>query len=355
MQGDNGFVTEDKTVFIPSKKDKKISAGGAELLENMAIPTIKVNPLDKSINTVSGDGVKLFIDYMPASPTDVANLRTMDVLRVEVYDYPKDPRFLGATHAVNYVLVQYEYGGYTKAQGHQRFVNELGSYGVNSKLVYKKWTYDLAGGFSYTRGRHNGNRTLTRYGFRQGEVLQKQETVGSFNESRNGYGTLRAVYKGTNSIISNSVGVSGSNIPVNRNSMLTSYIPPSFAENGMDVSSLHSSNTGVSWDGYYSFTLNNGYSLVLNPSAAHGYVNNRNKYMYAEDSEVVNDAEDKGWNYGVFATLRKQLNQHSFAVSASVQADGNVVRYYGNNPSSVHTSELSSQLRLSANLQFSKF
>ena len=324
MQGDNGFVTEDKTVFIPSKKDKKISAGGAELLENMAIPTIKVNPLDKSINTVSGDGVKLFIDYMPASPTDVANLRTMDVLR-------------------------------TKAQGHQRFVNELGSYGVNSKLVYKKWTYDLAGGFSYTRGRHNGNRTLTRYGFRQGEVLQKQETVGSFNESRNGYGTLRAVYKGTNSIISNSVGVSGSNIPVNRNSMLTSYIPPSFAENGMDVSSLHSSNTGVSWDGYYSFTLNNGYSLVLNPSAAYGYVNNRNKYMYAEDSEVVNDAEDKGWNYGVFATLRKQLNQHSFAVSASVQADGNVVRYYGNNPSSVHTSELSSQLRLSANLQFSKF
>lgn len=82
VQGDNGFVTEDKTAFIPSKKDKKISAGGAELLENMAIPTIKVNPADKSISTVSGDGVRLFIDYMPASPTDVANLRTMDVLRV---------------------------------------------------------------------------------------------------------------------------------------------------------------------------------------------------------------------------------------------------------------------------------
>lgn len=134
VSANNQYVTDEKTVFVPTKRDKKTAHGGASLIQAMGIASLNFDPVNESISMTSGESVTKFIDYVPATDQDIANLRPMDVLRVELFDYPQDPRFRGAAHALNFVMVKYEYGGYTKLDGEQRVVNNKGNYNLSSKF-----------------------------------------------------------------------------------------------------------------------------------------------------------------------------------------------------------------------------
>ena len=174
-----GFITEDKTIFLPTSREKNASHGGVDLIQAMGIPTLNVNPITKAITFGSGGDVSAFIDYQPADMKDLENLRPQDVKRIEVYESPDDPRFLGARYAINYIMVKYEYGGYTKGNASQSFVNNYGSYSLNSKLSYKKMTYDLSGGFNYSSSKHSGIRQQSVYRFPEETIIRDKESVGS--------------------------------------------------------------------------------------------------------------------------------------------------------------------------------
>ena len=119
VTADNRFMSTEKETYIPTGQNKKISADGTSLLQNIGITTLNVSALEGTISTIGGEAVSTFIDFRPASRTDVRNIRAEDVKRVEVYDFPSDPRFGGAKHVVNFVMEKYEFGGYTKLDGSQ--------------------------------------------------------------------------------------------------------------------------------------------------------------------------------------------------------------------------------------------
>ena len=54
VKSDSRYIDGDKSVFIPSKREKNAAHGGQALLLSMAIPTIVVNPIDNSITSNSG-------------------------------------------------------------------------------------------------------------------------------------------------------------------------------------------------------------------------------------------------------------------------------------------------------------
>lgn len=353
VKGDSRYVTDEKTVFLPTKRDKKISAGGVELLNALAMPTIKVNPADNSVQTVTGEGVTFYIDYVPATMQDVQNIRTMDVVRVEVFDYPKDPVFMGAGHVINYVLVKYEYGGYTKLSANQRFGMNEGNYGVASKFAVKKMTFDLAGGFDYYNTNNMYSNSQTWYKFAEGDLTREQTTTDARQSRRSGYATLRAIYRTDKSTISNTFGFAGTNAPGNYTNLLTTYTPPLY-DVGNAMTRTGRSTFSLSWKGFYQWLFNNGYSLVITPGAAYSRYNNKSSYLYNTDNKVINNALDKSWNYEVYVEGQKQVRSHSFGLAASTNVQGNVIRYTGTTPSSVHTSQIISQLRFIANLKFYK-
>ena len=87
----------------------------------MALADLYVDPMTKSVTTASGNSVEFFIDMQPATQAEVEMLRTTDIQTIEYLEAPSDPRFHGARYAVNYVLVKYDYGGYTSLSGQQPF------------------------------------------------------------------------------------------------------------------------------------------------------------------------------------------------------------------------------------------
>ena len=197
VEADRQYIDSDKSVFIPFRREKSAANSGQSLLMHLALPNISVDPISGSVSTLSGERVSFFIDFAPASSREVSELRPQDVKRVEVYDSPADPRFEGARHVVNFIMVRYEYGGYTRAQVSQNLPVVEGGYGLSSKFSYGRMTYDFSSGYCILDSDHTGERTETAFDFDEGTVVRSRRTDGNHINYQNAYATFRARYAPT--------------------------------------------------------------------------------------------------------------------------------------------------------------
>lgn len=352
VEGDMQYIDNKKTTFIPATKVKKISAGGIALLKNIAIPSINVSPIDNSIKTISGEGVATFIDYLPASQNELENLRSMEVLRVEVYDYPKDPRFNGARYVVNFILRKYEYGGYTTLSGNQRFVDEQGAYNLSSKFAYKKMTYDVAIRGAYQDSKHVGGHSITNYEFPDEKVTREENTETGASKVRMLTSTFRAVYQTSKTVISNTIGLSSSRQPdcfrIDRTDFSSSLYT-----SGQTATNTDARNFSPTWNGTYQFFLPKNYSLVVNPSVSYGDISQEYAYK-SGDNLIQNDVDESAWNYGISLTLQKRINQHAISFSLNGSGKNNELEYTGTTPTKVMTKQYNGSAGIDFNLGFNK-
>ena len=131
-------LTNRGVEYIPSSATDAIS-----LLLMMNIPLLDITPGNMSVKDYTGKDVAMFIDYKAATEADLQGLRTEDVLRIEVLQYPEDPRFGGQFNVINFVMRKYEWGGYTKLSANGTTLNiDRGDGILYSKFVNNNWTFD---------------------------------------------------------------------------------------------------------------------------------------------------------------------------------------------------------------------
>ena len=123
VQADRMYMTVNKVSYTPSKQQRNASANGTMLLQQLAIPQLTVDALAGTVTMNTGEPIAFFIDGVPATENDVADMNTRDVIRVEILDYPTDPKFRNSAHVVNYIMQKYEYGGYTKLNTTEMFLS----------------------------------------------------------------------------------------------------------------------------------------------------------------------------------------------------------------------------------------
>ncbi len=172
VEANQQTISASVSTYYPTSKQKNASQNGTDLLNRMAIPQLALGN-GTTINTVGNRPVVVFIDWLPATSDDLKNMRTTDVKKVDYYDYPSDPRFLGNDHVVHFIMKKYEYGGYLKILGSERFIANDGQLNLFGKFQFKRFTFDMGLGASYSKSTHDFTESAETYRLPQKDGSEK--------------------------------------------------------------------------------------------------------------------------------------------------------------------------------------
>ena len=315
VQGRTQRVIKNGVEYIPEKKLKKAATDATSLLMHMNIPQLNISPGTAEIKTFTGKSVALFIDFMPASEEELKGLRPEDVVRVEILEYPDDPRFNSQPNVVNFIMRQYEWGGYTKLTASGTTLNTDRLYGtVYSKFAYKNWTFDASAGGSID---HNDRfSSYSRETFRDFYIGERHfDELTRTSHSGDGYllkdnnqwASLRTVYNNNFASISHTLSFNRSANPLTRDNSDVSFsdpiLPSSEAKSYMSGQSISPYIRG-----YYYFKLPKANSLSASWSFGYGSSRRNSEYRLADLAPVINNNREKVYSPTANLTYSKKFS-----------------------------------------------
>lgn len=317
VEGRTQKVVQNGIEYIPGKKMKKMAIDAFGLLYNMQIPQLTISPIDHSIKSATGDGVSLFIDFVPATEQDLQSLRPEDVLRVEVLEYPQDARFKSEARVVNFIMRKYEWGGYTKITATGRTLNDdFVSGSVYEKFKYKRWSFDASASSygvwqnTYRSTQDDVFKDFMFNGNRCDMVSRTSSTTDYYAKTDNEQASLRAAWSGNSSYISHSVSFSRSGNPDQRKNLAVSFsddLLPS--TDAIDVASSQSISCAIS--GYYQFVLPNGNFINADWSFAHSGNKQYSDYTLGNMPSIKNGNSEKTYSPNFTLYYSKNLGHNN--------------------------------------------
>ena len=317
VEARNQRLGAEVSTYIPTAKQKDAAQTAADLLNRMAIPQLRISPNDE-IKDLAGKSVDVFIDFLPATKQDMEGMRMQDVKKVEYYDFPTDPRFLGKAHVVNFVMQKYEYGGYVKVYGWETTSN-AGQASVYGKLQYKRMTFDVAGGAFYLNEKHAGSDIYEPFRLPQADGSLKTFERNSIQESSKWrdhtyWPTFKALYSTDKITIQNVVGADFNRSPINEQSGFILYSPDVSPQADYYNNSTNRVNS-LSYNGYWNFILSDKNSITFSPAYAYSHTNTGSRYVEDGKGEYENAANDDSHQFKADLTFT-----HSFGKWGSLNA-----------------------------------
>lgn len=299
VEGRTQRVVSDGVEYRPGKKMKKAALNAISLLDRMQVPQLVVSPEDGSVTTIAGHGVRLFIDYRPASEEDVKGLRTEDVLRVEVLNTPSDPRFGGATDVVNFIMVKYEYGGYTTLSAQGRLICDRNVFGgVYDKFIYRDWSFTaVATGQGIWSDRSRGDETetfrdFTYGGSHIGELERTERRYDTYTKSNSQNAMLRAVWQKGKSYVLHDVRYGRSATPSDRENSSVRFGSPVLPD-AASRTDAGSRSLSARVGGYYFFALPSDNTIEVDWAYRHSSNRQDRDYRLGSLDPISNDASEK--------------------------------------------------------------
>lgn len=295
VEADNSHLYADRSVYIPTTRQKNASQTGADLLSHMAIPQLGMIA-NGNITTNSGRNVAVYIDYLPVSKNELKAMNIKDVKKVEYYTSPSDPRFQGNEHVVNFIMQQYEYGGYIKTFGHLNLLSYSEQLLASTRFQYKKMKYDLiASGWNMNNTHYGSDVTetflLPDESGKSAEFNRYSHTTDSKTEKQQYFAGLKATYTSDKILASTEIDGSANNNPHNDMEGVVFY------SKGMYPSSSYRSTVDersrfISFSGHYYFKLNGKNSLTFTPDYVFSHTEQASSYIEAPFSGIYNSAID---------------------------------------------------------------
>lgn len=311
-------VIDRGVAYTPTNKIKKTATDATRLLELMNIPQLNITPGTMYVKTYAGKDVGMFIDFKEATDEDLQGLRPEDVLRVEVLQYPEDPRFGGQANVINFVMRKYEWGGYTKLTAKGTTLNiDRGDGILYSKFVNKNWTFDAnaTGSLSHNNN-YNSHNVETFRGISVGDryfdavTRTSQSGTGYLKQSNSQSAAFRASYETPNTEIIHSVSYNRTAIPLEHNLSSVSYSQDIFSasqalfkESGQTISPR--------LRGYYYFAMPKNNTLIASWSFAYGSTRRNSSYRLGELTPIINNNKETSYAPTLIIQYSKKFSHNN--------------------------------------------
>ena len=127
----------DRKIVYPSERQQKASANGVDLLQQLMLPRLQVDPVNNTIQ-IPGDGeVQLRINGVKVTNQEIRALRPDEIIRVEYHDNP-GLRYGNAEIVIDYIVRRPETGGNFGVDIMQSPHVAWGNYQASMKINHKK-------------------------------------------------------------------------------------------------------------------------------------------------------------------------------------------------------------------------
>ena len=322
VEADHALFASDKNIYIPTTRQKNAAKDATDLLRRMAIPHLVINPADNSIKDVFGNDVKVFINYQLSASDELKGMKMTDVRKIEYLEFPTDPRFRGESRVVNFIVQEYEYGGYTKANESFRTLNgTFNNTSIFSRFTYKKMTYDVYAESDNQDYHHAGSDNMAVYRLENNSepltVNRKESFKESDTRSNQFPVTFKATYNTPRFTARNTLSFTHFSSPEQQTSGdLEVNIHPE--DNYTYTRSNPNRNNTVSYNSNFWGLIGSNASFDITPSFCHTHRNNISSYESTlMQSSVLNHITENTYNWEVQATGRMvfaQKNQLSLFV-----------------------------------------
>ena len=164
VEGKSTIQKANSETFFPSELQKKISHNGIELLNNLAIRGVYVNPIEMNIQKINGGTIQLRINNVRTDIQNIMSLRPDKILRVEYYDSPSAEYGGEDVDAViNYVTIHAESGGNLYADLSNAVTTGLSNNALTLAYNTKASEFSVSyfnGYRNYTKCKEDGNGSL---------------------------------------------------------------------------------------------------------------------------------------------------------------------------------------------------
>lgn len=321
-------VKPNASSYIPDGYQKKSAQNAIDLLSQMAIPQILVNPVSNAVKTLNGkNDISLYINMLPATSDELDALRPEDVKRVEYLVHPTDPRYQQNPYVINFITRKQEFGGYAKLTGQSNIMAGSGSGLGYVKMSYKRMTYDFLVSDKYT-DRHNvatDRSQVFRFPDNDDKLneITRDNIVDYSRFQQNNLGlSFRAVYDTENMSISNTFTLDATNNPRENSYGRLLFTPEIFSSS--DYKSLINSNVIYpTWKGNYYFDLGKGFQFNAVTELQYQRTKNNSTYIGAGNNTIINNAIDDAAYGMIMLHLNKDINSKN-----SVSARGYYIYNY---------------------------
>lgn len=303
------------STYIPDNNNKKSAQDAIDLLSQMGIPQIRVNPVSNSVLTLNGQPVSIYIDMLPATEEQMNALRPEDVKKVEYLVFPTDPRYQHNQYVVNFTLRRYEVGGYAKFTGRGNIMAGSGSGIAYGKLAYKRMTYDLIVSDKYTDRHNQGTDRKQIFSFPTGngslkEIIRENVMTHSRIQQNNLGVSFRAVYQSNKVSVSNTFSLDATNKPRLNSEGYVTFTPEIY--NRADYKSSSSSRVLYpTWTGNFYFDMGKGYQLNAVTTLQYQLTKSESSYRGAGETTIINNARDEAAMGQLMLQLNKVINEHN--------------------------------------------
>ncbi len=323
----------DRSVFLPTSRQKQHANGAIDLLNQMAIPMINVDPVNGSVSTNNKKKVTVFINMSEATEQDMEALNPEEVKSVEYLVNPIDPRYHNLPYVVNINVKKIEYGGYAKLQASANIIagSERGL--AYTKFNYKRMTYDFSISDYNLDSRHGGSDGSETYMLADGPQVTRKTGLTRYHIKDNqSMAALRAKYEDDNKSIANRLTFVYDYQPVSETAGSISFSPE--VGHGDSYSSLINRKAILpKWKGEYYFDFNHNVSLSLNTTLNYYHENSDSRYR-SLNTDIATIACENLWEGAVQAQVNKQFNDnHGLSFSTMYLQLHDKVKYSGSSPS----------------------
>ena len=295
VEADNAHLYADRTTYIPTQRQKDASQTGDELLSHMSIPQLGMI-INGNITTNSGRNVAVYIDYLPASENELKAMNVKDVKKVEYYTSPSDPRFQGNENVVNFIMQQYEYGGFVKGFGHLNLISNSQQLLGSTRFQYKKMKYDfIASGWNMNSDHYGSDLTerfilLENDGHTQ-EFSRYSSTIKSKKESQQYFAGFKATYSSDKITAATEIDGSANNNPHDDREGTVTYSNNVYPSSTY-FSTLDEKSRFLSINGHYYFELTGKDALTFTPNYVFSHTEQTSSYMENPFPGIHNSAVD---------------------------------------------------------------